>query len=326
MPDLAIEARGLSKTYRLGFRARKVKALADLDLAVAPGSIYGFVGPNGAGKSTTIKILVGLVRPSAGVATLFGRPIADPAARLAVGYLPENPSFHDFMRPLEVMRYLGRLSGLSGADLDRRSEALLERVGLAGARDLTVRKFSKGMVQRLGLAQALVHDPPLLVLDEPMSGLDPIGRKEVRDLVLELARQGKTIFFSTHILSDVETICDRVGMLLGGRLVREGTLSSLLDGSVRSVEVRCAGLSTAAAGEVRALASAGGAAPEGHAFTFPSLEAAGAGAALALSRGGRLLSFQPQRETLEETFVRLASAEGVAGEPPLGTERRRAVE
>jgi ABC-2 type transport system ATP-binding protein len=326
MPDLAIEARGLSKTYRLGFRARKVKALADLDLAVAPGSIYGFVGPNGAGKSTTIKILVGLVRPSAGVATLFGRPITDPAARLAVGYLPENPSFHDFMRPLEVMRYLGRLSGLGGADLDRRSEALLEKVWLAGARDLTVRKFSKGMVQRLGLAQALVHDPPLLVLDEPMSGLDPIGRKEVRDLVLELARQGKTIFFSTHILSDVETICDRVGMLLAGRLVREGTLSSLLDGSVRSVEVRCAGLSASAAAEVRALASAGGAVPEGHAFTFPSLEEAGAGAALALRNGGRLLSFQPQRETLEETFVRLASAEGVAGEEPPRDERRRAVD
>ena len=326
MPDLAIEARGLSKTYRLGFRARKVRALADLDLAVTPGSIYGFVGPNGAGKSTTIKILVGLVRPSAGEATLLGRPIADPGARLAVGYLPENPSFHDFMRPLEVMRYLGRLSGLAGAELDRRAEALLERVGLAGARDLTVRKFSKGMVQRLGLAQALVHDPPMLVLDEPMSGLDPIGRKEVRDLVLELARQGKTIFFSTHILSDVETICDRVGMLLQGRLVREGTLGSLLDGSVRSVEVRLAGLAAAAAAEVRALAGAGGPVPDGHAFTFSSLEAASAGAALALSRGGRLLSFQPHRENLEETFVRLASGEGSIGEKPLETERRRAVE
>jgi ABC-2 type transport system ATP-binding protein len=316
MTDLAIDAKGLSKTYRLGFRARKVKALADLDLAVAPGSIYGFVGPNGAGKSTTIKILVGLVRPSAGTATLFGRAIADPSARLAVGYLPENPSFHDFMRPLEVMRYLGRLSGLRGADLDRRAEALLERVGLAGARDLTVRKFSKGMVQRLGLAQALVHDPPLLVLDEPMSGLDPIGRKEVRDLVLELGRQGKTIFFSTHILSDVETICDRVGMLLGGRLVREGPLRSLLDGSVRSVEVRCAGLSEAAVGEVRALATAGAPGPDGHAFTFSSLETANAGAAIALGRGGRLLAFLPQRESLEETFVRLASgAEARDGEP-----------
>jgi ABC-2 type transport system ATP-binding protein len=314
MSDLAIAAQGLSKTYTLGFRARKVRALEDLGLAVTPGSIYGFVGPNGAGKSTTIKILVGLVRASSGSATLFGRPIDDPRARLAVGYLPENPSFHDFMKPLEVMRYLGRLSGLSGAELDRRSEALLERVGLAGARDLTVRKFSKGMVQRLGLAQALVHDPPLLVLDEPMSGLDPIGRKEVRDLVLDLRRQGKTIFFSTHILSDVEAICDRVGMLLRGRLVREGALGTLLDGTVRSVEVRCAQLSAPAAAEVRALAADGAPIPEGHAFTFTTLEAASAGAALALARGARLLSLQPHRETLEETFVRLARAEGVTGD------------
>jgi ABC-2 type transport system ATP-binding protein len=323
MADLAISAQGLSKTYRLGFRARQVKALDELDLAVTPGSVYGFVGPNGAGKSTTIKILVGLVRPSAGNATLLGHDIADPRARLAVGYLPENPSFHDFMRPLEVMRYLGRLSGLSGADLDRRAEALLERVGLRGARDLTVRKFSKGMVQRLGLAQALIHDPPLLVLDEPMSGLDPIGRKEVRDLVQELAGQGKTIFFSTHILSDVETICDRVGMLLHGRLVREGALASLLDGTIRSVEVRCAGLSERAAAEVGAGATAGGATPEGHAFTFASVQAASAAAALALGRGGLLLSVQPNRETLEETFVRLAKAAGVAGDALPGEARSR---
>lgn len=315
MTDLAISAHGLSKTYRLGVRGRRLQALSPLDLAVQAGSIYGFVGPNGAGKSTTIKILVGLVRPSAGDAQIFGRGIADPRARLAVGYLPENPSFHDFMRPLEVLRYLGRLSGMSGAALDRRAEALLERVGLARARDLTVRKFSKGMVQRLGLAQALVHDPPLLVLDEPMSGLDPIGRKEVRDLVLELRKEGKTVFFSTHILSDVETICDRVGMLLGGNLVREAALGSLLDGTVRSVELRCAGLDAAATAEARALASDGGPAGDGHVFVFPSLPAANAAAAVVLARGGRILSLQPNRETLEETFVRLAAASGTrAGE------------
>jgi ABC-2 type transport system ATP-binding protein len=313
MPDPAIATHRLSKTYRLGFRAREVRALAELDLAVEQGSIYGFVGPNGAGKSTTIKILVGLVRASSGTATLLGRPIDDPAARLAIGYLPENPSFHDFMRPLEVLRYLGRLSGLRGADLDRRAEELLERVGLAGARDLTIRKFSKGMVQRLGLAQALVHDPPLLVLDEPMSGLDPIGRKDVRDLVLELRRRGKTVFFSTHILSDVETICDRAGMLLGGRMVREGPLQTLLDGTVRSVEVRCAGLDGAAAVEVQRLATSGGPAADGHVFSFATVDAASAGAAVALARGGKLLSVQPQRETLEETFVRLARTTGAAG-------------
>jgi ABC-2 type transport system ATP-binding protein len=314
MSDLAISVRGLSKTYRLGFRARKVNALVDLDLAVAPGSIYGFVGPNGAGKSTTIKILIGLVRPSAGEASLFGVPIADPRARSVVGYLPENPSFHDFMRPLEVLTYLGRLSGLSGAALERRANVLLERVGLAGARDLTVRKFSKGMVQRLGLAQALIHDPPLLVLDEPMSGLDPLGRRDVRDLVQELKKEGKTVFFSTHILGDVETICDRVGMLLGGCLVREAALGSLLDGSVRSVELRCTGLDDRAAAEVRAVAQEGQRGADGDTFVFSTLEAASAGAALVLARGGRLVALQPNRETLEETFVRLAGSTASVGE------------
>jgi ABC-2 type transport system ATP-binding protein len=316
MSDLAISCQGLSKTYRLGFRARQVEALANLDLAVAAGSIYGFVGPNGAGKSTTIKILVGLVRAGAGTARLFGRDVGEPAARLAVGYLPENPSFHDFMKPLEVLRYLGRLSGLSGAGLDRRAEALIDQVGLGHARDLTVRKFSKGMVQRLGLAQALIHDPPLLVLDEPMSGLDPIGRAEVRDLILEERRRGKTVFFSTHILPDVESICDRVGMLLHGRLVREGPLGSLLDGTVRSVEVRCAGLGETAAAEAAALALDGGPTPDGHAFRFATHDAANTAVARILAGGGRLLSVEPRRETLEETFVRLARAAGAAREAP----------
>jgi ABC-2 type transport system ATP-binding protein len=316
MADLAISCSQLSKTYRLGFRARKVEALAALDLAVEPGSIYGFIGPNGAGKSTTIKILVGLVRPSAGVAVLFGRDISDPQARLSVGYLPENPSFHDFMRPLEVLRYLGQLSGLSGADLDRRAEALINRVGLGQARDLSVRKFSKGMVQRLGLAQALIHDPPLLILDEPMSGLDPIGRKEVRDLILELRQQGKTVFFSTHILPDVESICDRVGMVFGGRLMKEGALQGLLDGTVRAVELRCAPLTPA---QLEALAPVTGPAtalPEGHAFSFASVEAANQAAARLLAAGGQLLSLLPHRESLEETFVRLASSAAGGGPAP----------
>ncbi len=313
MSDLAIACQGLSKTYRLGFRARRVAALQGLDLAVAPGSIYGFVGPNGAGKSTTIKILVGLVAASAGTATISGRPIGDPAARLSIGYLPENPSFHDFMRPLEVLRFLGRLSGLSGADLERRAAALLERVGLAHARDLTVRKFSKGMVQRLGLAQALLHDPPILILDEPMSGLDPIGRKEVRDVILEQRAQGRTVFFSTHILGDVESICDRVGMVFGGKLLKEGALQGLLDGTVRAMELRCAGLDAAGAAEVGAAAGAALATPDGHAFTFATAEAANRAAGLVLARGGRLLALTPHRETLEETFVRLATGTAPAG-------------
>jgi ABC-2 type transport system ATP-binding protein len=317
MADLAISCSGLSKTYRLGFRARKVEALAALDLAVAPGSIYGFIGPNGAGKSTTIKILVGLVRQSTGSASLFGREITDPRARLAIGYLPENPSFHDFMRPLEVLRYLGQLSGLTGADLDRRAEALIDRVGLGHARDLTVRKFSKGMVQRLGLAQALIHDPPLLILDEPMSGLDPIGRKEVRDLILELRGQGKTVFFSTHILPDVESVCDRVGMVFKGRLMKEGALQGLLDDTVRAVELRCAPLTPAQLDGLAPVTGPATALPEGHAFTCTSVEAANLAVARLQAAGGRLLSMQPHRESLEETFVRLAAATGSRAERSL---------
>jgi ABC-2 type transport system ATP-binding protein len=308
MSRIALQAEGLGKTYRVGLRGRKVNALDALDLKVEEGSIYGFVGPNGAGKSTTIRMLVGLARPTRGAAAIFGRSIADPAAREALGYLPENPSFHDFLRPLEVLRYVGALSGLRGAALRARADALLAQVGLAGARDLTVRKFSKGMVQRLGIAQALVHDPPLLVLDEPMSGLDPVGRREMRELIQELRRRGKTIFFSTHILSDVEIICDRVGMLSAGRLVAEGALSSLLDGTIRAVEIRAARVPAAVHAALRARALRASEGPADATFAFGDLEAANAAAGEILAAGGQILSFAPVRESLEETFMRLAVA------------------
>jgi ABC-2 type transport system ATP-binding protein len=305
----ALDIEGLGKTYRLGLRMRKVVALEALDLRVAEGSIFGFVGPNGAGKSTTIKILVGLVAPSHGRAAIFGRPASDASSREAIGYLPENPSFHDFLRPLEVLSLMGRLSGLRGAALRRRCEEVLELVGLGHAADLTVRKFSKGMVQRLGLAQAILHDPPLLILDEPMSGLDPIGRAEVRDLIVGLGRRGKTIFFSTHILGDVESICDRAGMLLHGRLVRQGTLGELLDGSIQSVELRCVGLREADFDALRRLALDGVRGPDGWWLSFPDLESANAAAARVVAAGGRITALAPQRETLEQSFVRLARAE-----------------
>ncbi len=315
----ALEIENLGKTYRVGFRQRVVTALDALELRVEPGTIHGFVGPNGAGKSTTIKILVGLIAPTRGRASIFGRDVRDPRSREAIGFLPENPAFHDFLRPLEVLEYLGRLSGMSGAALRLRAEELLEVVGLADARDLTVRKFSKGMVQRLGLAQALMHDPPLLILDEPMSGLDPIGRKEVRDIVVELRRRGKTIFFSTHILNDVETICDRVGMLMHGRLVAEGPLEALLDGSVRSVEVRCAGLSEAAFAAARATARVSELSSGTCTLTFDDVASANGAVTRILAAGGQLLALQPIRENLEETFVRLArSSED-------GQERARAI-
>ncbi len=311
----ALSIENLGKTYRLGLHLRSVVALDELSVRVEEGSIFGFVGPNGAGKTTTIKILVGLIAPSRGGASIFGRPIADPASRQVVGYLPENPAFHDFLRPLEVLEFLGKLSGLSGRNLRRRAEEALDLVGLPDARDLTVRKFSKGMVQRLGLAQAILHDPPLLILDEPMSGLDPIGRKDVRDLMLELRRRGKTLFFSTHILNDVETICDRIGMVLKGRLVAEGTLGSLLDGSIRSVELRCAGLDEEHFEALRSAATSGARGPDGWSFSYAGPDAANQAASRVLALGGRILALQPQRENLEQTFVRLAAAGGPAKEP-----------
>ncbi len=309
---VALQITGLTKVFRVGVRRRRVAALDRLDLSVEEGSIFGFVGPNGAGKTTAIKMLVGLIAPTRGDAVIFGRRIRDVSAREAVGYLPENPAFHDFLRPLEVLTLMGKLSGMSGEGLDRRAREMLELVGLAQATDLTVRKFSKGMVQRLGIAQAMMHDPPLLILDEPMSGLDPMGRKEVRDLIVELRRRGKTIFFSTHILTDVEAICDRVGMLLRGRLVAQGPLDSLLDGSIRAVELRCAGLSPAVAQSLAATARGSSSGPDGWTFLYPDLEAASRAAVATVSAGGKILLFQPQRETLEESFVRLAQAHSPA--------------
>jgi ABC-2 type transport system ATP-binding protein len=324
MPDPARDAlhiSGLTKVFHLGLRRRRLVAVDGLDLRVAAGGIYGFVGPNGAGKSTTIKTLVGLIAPTRGSASIFGLPVGDPSSRNAVGYLPENPAFHDFLRPLEVLRLMGQLSGMSGEALRRRAEEMLELVGLSSARDLTVRKFSKGMVQRLGIAQAMIHDPPLLILDEPMSGLDPIGRKDVRDLIVGLRGRGKTIFFSTHILNDVETICDRVGMVLKGRLVAEGALGALLDGSVKSVELRCAGVGEEHFAPLRAAAIDGIRAPDGWSFSFPDLDSANQAAGRVLALGGRVLSLAPQRETLEQSFVRLATAESPGAGPPCAAAR-----
>lgn len=305
----ALRIEGLGKTYRLGFRMRRVVALDALDLRVQEGSVFGFVGPNGAGKSTTIKILVGLVAPSRGRASIFGTPISDASARQEVGYLPENPSFYEFLRPLEVLTLMGRLSGMGGPSLRHRAEEVLDLVGLGNATDLTVRKFSKGMVQRLGLAQAILHDPPLLILDEPMSGLDPIGRAEVRDLIVGLGRRGKTIFFSTHILGDVESICDHAGMLLRGRLVRQGTLGELLDGSIQSVELRCTGLPDALFESLRRTATDGSRGPDGWVLQFADVVAANTAAARVIASGGRMTSLVANRETLEQSFVRLARAQ-----------------
>jgi ABC-2 type transport system ATP-binding protein len=211
-----------------------------LSFEVHPGEIFGFIGTNGAGKTTTIKLVLGLLFPDAGRIRLCGDDPSRPEARRRVGFLPENPYFHDYLTGWEFLDFHARLHGFRQPERRRRVGELLERVGLKNRADRALRLYSKGMLQRIGLAQALLHDPDVVILDEPMSGLDPIGRRDVRDLILELKRRGRTVFFSTHILSDTETICDRVGMLVRGRLAAIGSVEDLVRGDVGSWEVTLA--------------------------------------------------------------------------------------
>jgi len=223
--DTVIDVRELRKTYRTPFRRKKVEALRGISFSVQRGHIFGFVGPNGAGKTTTIRTLMGLIRPSGGSATILGHKIPSRAARAKVGFLPESPYFYDYLTIGELLDLAGRLFGLDGAARKKRADELIERVGLGRARTQSLKKFSKGMLQRAGLAQALMNDPEVVVLDEPTSGLDPIGRKEVRDLILELRDNGKTVLFSSHILTDIEAIADQVAIVARGALQSTGTTS-----------------------------------------------------------------------------------------------------
>src|SRR6059058_429174 len=235
--DAIIRAEHLTKWFRIGFFGRRVRAVDDLSLEVHRGEIFGLLGPNGAGKTTTIKMWLGFVRPTRGSAWVAGHPAESLASRRRLGYLPENPALYEFLSGIEYLRYAGRLTGLSAADARARTGQLLEEVGLAGRADRRIRRFSKGMVQRLALAQALIGDPELVILDEPMSGLDPIGRKDVRDLILGLRQEGRTVLFSTHILSDVEAVCDRVGIMVEGRLTDCGSLADLVEPGARAIEL-----------------------------------------------------------------------------------------
>lgn len=311
MSEEVLVTRGLGKVFRVGMRRRKVVAVQDLDLSVHRGEIYGFLGPNGAGKSTTIKMLMGLIFPTSGEASIFNLPIPTREAKARLGFLPENPYFHDFLTPDELLRLAGDLCGLSKAEKRERIPALLELVGLTRFRDVPLRRFSKGMVQRAGIAQALINDPALVVLDEPMSGLDPIGRKDVREIIFRLKDEGKTVFFSTHILPDVEAICDRVGLMLGGRLCEQGKLEDLLTARSRAVEVIAERIPPDLAGRLQKVAARSLPKGEGLALTFADDGTAeDAVGALALS-GARIMQVTPHRETLEDLFMRRAEEEGV---------------
>ena len=224
----ALEIHGLCKSYPTGFWRKTLKpALEPLHLTVAEGETFGFLGPNGAGKTTTLKLLMGIIFPTGGSAQILGRHFHDPEVRRQIGFLPEQPYFYDYLSAPELLDYYGRLSGLSPEERRKRVPALLERVGLADAGRQHLRKFSKGMLQRVGIAQAILHDPKMVFLDEPMSGLDPVGRREIRELIQGLKNEGKTVFFSTHILSDAEALCDRVGVIHKGVLRDIGVMADL---------------------------------------------------------------------------------------------------
>ena len=271
-------------------------------MQVEDGEVFGFLGPNGAGKSTTIKLLMGIIFPTAGSAQILGKPVSDVSMHRDIGYLPEQPYFYDYLTAAEVLDYFARFHGFSAAERKERVQKMLRKVGLETAGKIQLRKFSKGMLQRVGLAQAIVHDPKLLILDEPMSGLDPVGRREVRDIILELKNAGKTILFSTHILSDAETLCDRVGVIAGGQLRGVGAPGSIVGVKSLGMEIIFELTGSGAQFEkVRAKATKSGAnyrMSAGDADLYAALEELrGAGA--------KIISVTQIKPTLEDFFLEL---------------------
>jgi ABC-2 type transport system ATP-binding protein len=305
----AIEIRGLRKAFPVGFlHRRRREALSGLDLTVETGEIFGYLGPNGAGKTTTLKLLMGLLHADAGDVSILGLPWRDRGWRFRVGYLPENPYLYDYLTAREYLDYVGRLFAVPSGERRRRVQQLLERVDMARAADWPMRRYSKGMLQRVGLAQALINEPELVILDEPMSGLDPIGRRLVRDIILDLKRDGRTVFFSTHILPDAEALCDRVALLRAGRLAEMGRLNEILDLDPTHLEVLVTGMSEAAVAALPAAVRARH--PVGERWRLEVDTSALSQAVNAIeSAGGRVLNVQPVRQSLEEAFFREISAE-----------------
>jgi ABC-2 type transport system ATP-binding protein len=297
----AIEILGLEKIYSVGFwRKRPKRALHPLHLAIEDGEIFGFLGPNGAGKTTTLKMLMGLVFPSGGSARILGMELDDPRMKAQIGFLPEQPYFYDYLTAKELLTYYGQLSGVDSRELSRKVISILERVGLRDATNVQLRKFSKGMLQRAGIAQAILHDPKVVFLDEPMSGLDPMGRREVRSLIEQLKAEGKTVFFSTHILSDAEALCDRVAVINLGQLRGVGAVAELISGEQGKVEIVWQGTTVPAA-----IQTIGAETHVAGATTRAVISEQNQDAAIeALRREGlRLVSVTPVRTSLEDYFM-----------------------
>ena len=312
MPALATHE--LTKDYAVGFwRKRPYRAVDALTLDVGQGEVFGFLGPNGAGKTTTLKLLMRLVFPTSGHAELLGRPAGDVDARRRIGYLPEHPYFYDYLTAEELLSYFAELFGITGKERTRRVSSLLDEVGIGAERRLQLRKFSKGMLQRVGIAQALLNEPELIILDEPMSGLDPLGRRDVRALILRLRDRGCTVFFSSHVLSDAEALCSRVAIMAKGRLVTSGRLTDMLAFQIRGWEVVASGVSADLASRLTPRATTvHRVGDDRFVFDLPVDPPPDRFIADLSVSGAALLSVNPLRDTLEDFFVKQVTAPEVS--------------
>ncbi len=297
-----LQIENLYKAFRVGFIPRRKEILRGVSLSVDPGEIFGYLGPNGAGKTTTLKCVLGLIFPDQGRIEIFGRPHLSLQGKERLGYLPENPYFYDHLSGREFLDFYGRLFRLKKKEREEKIKSLLRLVGMERARDLQLRKFSRGMLQRIGLAQALINDPEILFLDEPLGGLDPLGRKEIRDIILELKREGKTVFLCSHILQDIEMICDRVAILVSGKVISQGALQDLISERILFTEVTLSGLGF---DELIGLGEPLWA--RGEKIFLKVLHEENIDKLLALVREkkGRIHSLVPRTETLEDIFVEM---------------------
>jgi len=309
MSEPVLKVEDLKKVFKVGFTRKVIHAVRGISLTVNRGEIFGFLGPNGAGKTTTIKMCMDLIRPSEGTITLFGASPGSLAGRKRVGYLPEQPYFYDYLKPGELLDFFGQLYGVGRSERRTRIDELLELVGLGHARDRTLRRFSKGMLQRAGLAQALIGDPELVVLDEPLSGLDPIGRKELKDIIVGLKQRGKTVFFSSHILSDIELLCDQIAIIDMGRLKYSGSTREFVLKGLNEVEIIASAVS---AGTLKRLAPRAGSVEQFHSTVkLVCGRENSSDIVRTLVEGGALVeSVVPRSESLEDIFVRTAQDKG----------------
>jgi len=299
----AIEIKHLTKKFRSGFLMKEVTVLSDLNLSIPAGTAFGFLGPNGAGKTTTIKLLTGLIHATSGEALIFGSPVSDFSVRSKIGFLPERPYFYDYLSSSEYLHFCGELFGMTRSERNKKISELLELVGLTDKAGEQLRKYSKGMLQRVGLAQALINDPELVILDEPMSGLDPVGRKQVRDIIVHLKDAGKTVFFSTHVLSDAEMICDQVGIIIGGKCQNIGDLNTLLSPKTSLIEVSIKGISEASLSRIESISSSKKIGNEAYVLKIVDESLLPKLLNFLHREKTQIVSIIPHKETLEELFM-----------------------